>query len=205
MRLGIKPQVFLARLLLAFAATYALWIPIAPTYTQVLATLTRATVNLSEVVSGERSRTVMFVRETDSGQSAIYYRHGRFPQLESGIAAEWVQANLVLLIPLMLAVPAATYGLRIRRLAIALLLAIVLQVLDITVTVKAFYASYPPAGYGVLSRRLYQFGDAFVQAFDTQLFPFVIWAGIHFRQLLGQTHERRETAPPRRSNKRPRK
>ena len=31
---------------------------------------------------------------------------------------------------------------------------------------------------------MYQFLDAFVQSWDTQLFPFVIWAGINFRQLL---------------------
>ncbi len=186
MRLGVKPHIFLARLLLAFAVVYFLWIPIAPGYTGVLAGITRVALNASEALSGQSGRTTMYVREAADGKPAIYYQHGRFPQLESGIAAEWVQANIVLLIPLMLAVPAATYGQRGKRLALAILLAILLQVLDVMVTVKAFYASYPPTGYGSLTRRFYQFGDAFAQAFDTQLFPFVIWAGIHFRQLLGQ-------------------
>jgi|GEM_PF-1891318 len=185
MRLGIKPQVFLARLLAAFAVTYVLWIPIAPLYTQVLTVLTRVTLNATEAVSGQ-PRTIMLVRETAEGRPAIYYRHARFAQLESGIPAEWVQANLVLLIPLMLAVPAVSYGQRYKRLGLALLITILLQVGDVIVTVKAFYASFPPTGYGSLSRRLYQFGDAFVQAFDTQLFPFAVWAGIHFRQLLGR-------------------
>jgi hypothetical protein len=35
------------------------------------------------------------------------------------------------------------------------------------------------------ARTIYQFLDAFFQSFDTQLFPVAIWAGIHFRQLLG--------------------
>ena len=40
MRLGIKPVVFLFRLLVVFAFTYLLWTPIAPAYTEVLAALT---------------------------------------------------------------------------------------------------------------------------------------------------------------------
>lgn len=207
MRLGVKPHIFLARLLLAFAVVYFLWIPIAPGYTGVLAGITRVALNTTEALSGS-ARTTMYVREAADGKPAIYYQHGRFPQLESGIAAEWVQANIVLLIPLMLAVPAATYGQRGKRLALAVVLAVLLQVLDVMVTVKAFYASYPPTGYGSLARRFYQFGDAFAQAFDTQLFPFVIWAGIHFRQLLGQQQPASPTPsakpssrPPRRTRK----
>ncbi len=185
MRLGVKPQVFLVRLLAAFAVTYVLWIPIAPAYTHLLTLLTRLTLNATEVISGQ-PQTIMLVRESAEGRPAIYYRHPRFAPLESGIPPEWVQANLVLLIPLMLAVPAVSYGQRFKRLGWALLITLLLQVFDVIVTVKSFYASFPPAGYGALSRRLYQFGDAFVQAFDTQLFPFAVWAGIHFRQLLGR-------------------
>jgi hypothetical protein len=35
-----------------------------------------------------------------------------------------------------------------------------------------------------VERSLGKFTDAFFQSFDTQLFPVVIWAGVHFRQLL---------------------
>ena len=187
MRLGVRPAVFLGRLLFFFLLTYLLWQPLAPGYTSVLAALTRGFLHVTEVSSDPRFNQVteMRVRETSEGRPAIFFQHRRFPMLQSGIPAEWVQANLVLLIPLMLAVPAASYKQRFGRLALALGIAVALQVLDITVTVKAFYASQLP-GYSALARRLYQFGDAFSQSMDTQLFPFAIWAGIHFKQLLGR-------------------
>ena len=109
---------------------------------------------------------------------------GRFTEFSSGIPAEWVMANLVLLVPLMLATPAATWGQRIGRLVVALVAALVLQVFDVVVGVKVFYATAFPERWGPFSREVYQFLDAFVQSWDTQLFPFVIWAGIHLRQLL---------------------
>jgi len=116
--------------------------------------------------------------------TAIFYRHRLVAMPPQGIPAEWVQANLVLLIPLMLATPVRSYRQRFSRLGLALAIALLLQVLDIAVTVKAFYASQI-GGYSDFARRLYQFGDSFAQSMDTQLFPFAIWAGIHFNQLLG--------------------
>jgi len=187
MRLGVKPAAFFGRLLLFFFLTYFLWRPLEPAYTQLLATLTSGFLHLTEVSSDPNFHQVtdMRVRETAEGRQAIFYQHRRFPEVQSGIPAEWVQANLVLLIPLMLATPARTYRQKIRRLALALGIAVALQVLDIAVTVKALYASAIP-GYGAFARRMYQFGDAFAQSMDTQLFPFAIWAGIHFNQLLGR-------------------
>ena len=197
MRLGVRPAVFLGRLLFFFLLTYVLWKPLAPGYTSVLATLTGGFLHLTELSSDPRFHQVteMRVRETSEGRPAIFYQHRRFPMLQSGIPAEWVQANLVLLIPLMLATPAASYRQRFGRLALALGIAVALQVLDITVTVKSFYASQL-SGYSGFARRLYQFGDAFSQSMDTQLFPFAIWAGIHFKQLLGRTPAGAGPAPP---------
>ncbi len=187
MRLGVKPGIFLLRLLVFFFATYVLWKPLAPSYTYVLASLTRGFLHLTERLTDPQGPvTVMEVRETSEGRPAIFFAHRLFPDVQSGIPSEWVQANLVLLIPLMLATPAATIRQRVGRLALALGIALALQVLDLAVTVKALYASYPPTGYGAAARWLYQFGDAFAQSMDTQLFPFAIWAGIHFRQLLGR-------------------
>ena len=182
MRLGIKPVVFLIRLLIVFAFTYLLWTPLAPAYTQVLGTLTAWFLHLTEFSRDPHWHQVteMWVKGT-----AIFYRHRLVAMPPQGIPAEWVQANLVLLIPLMLATPARSYRQRFGRLALALGIALVLQVLDITVTVKAFYASQI-GGYSDFVRRLYQFCDSFAQSMDTQLFPFAIWAGIHFNQLLGR-------------------
>lgn len=194
MRLGVKPHVFLGRLLLFFALTYLAWIPAAPAYTRALTVLARGFIHLTEGTADPRAgATVMEVRQTTEDRPAIYFRHGRFTALESGIPAEWVQANLVLLLPLMLASPAATYSQRFKRLAVAVGLALAVQVLDITLTVKSLYASALPS-YGEVARRFYQFADVFSQSFDTQLFPVVIWAGIHFRQLLGLPQETSEKA-----------
>jgi hypothetical protein len=187
MRLGVKPSTFLLRLVLFFFATYVLWKPLAPSYTYVLASLTRGFLHLTERLTDPQGPvTVMEVRETSEGRPAIFFEHRLFPDVQSGIPSEWVQANLVLLIPLMLATPAASIRQRLGRLGLALAIALALQVLDLAVTVKALYASYPPTGYGGTARWLYGFGDAFAQSMDTQLFPFAIWAGIHFKQLLGR-------------------
>jgi len=187
MRLGVKPAVFLGRLLLFLLLTYFLWRPVEPAYTQLLATLTSGFLHLTEMSSDANFNQVtdMRVRETSDDRQAIFYQHRRFPAVQSGIPAEWVQANLVLLIPLMLATPARTYQQKLWRLALALGIAVTLQVLDIAVTVKALYASEIP-GYSPFARWLYGFGNSFVQGMDTQLFPFAIWAGIHFNQLLGR-------------------
>jgi hypothetical protein len=187
MRLGIKPAVFLGRLLLFFALTYVLWTPVAPFYTQLLATLTQGFLHVTEL---SRDPSLHQVSRMWATGTAIFYAHRLFPMVHPpGIPAEWVQANLVLLIPLMLATPATSYRQRFVRLALALALALAVQVLDIAVTVKSFYASqlgtYSQMYYGDTLRRLYQFGDAFAQSMDTQLFPFAIWAGIHLNQLLG--------------------
>jgi hypothetical protein len=167
--------------------TYFLWRPVEPAYTQLLATLTSGFLHLTEISSDPKFNQVtdMHVRETSDDRQAIFYQHRRFPAVQSGIPAEWVQANLVLLIPLMLATPARTYQQKVWRLLLALGIAVTLQVLDIAVTVKALYASEIP-GYGSFARWLYGFGNSFVQGMDTQLFPFAIWAGIDFNQLLGR-------------------
>ncbi len=192
MRLGVKPTVFLARLLAFFFLTYVCWKPIAPAYTHLLTFLARNFLHLTEISRDPNLNQVteMEVRQSTEGRPAIMYRHRLFPADMQGIPAEWVQANMVLLIPLMLAFPAASYRQRWTRLGMALLIAIILQVLDISVTVKSFYAhelgAYSYYYYSPWLRRVYQFGDAFVQGMDTQLFPFAIWAGIHFNQLLGR-------------------
>jgi hypothetical protein len=205
MRLGVKPAVFLGRLLVFFFLTYAAWVwtPLAPAYTHLLASATRIFLHLTEISSDPNLDRItdMGVRESSEGRPAIYYRHRLSPPAlpPQGIPAEWVQANLVLLIPLMLATPARSYRQRFARLGLALAIALVLQVLDIAVTVKSFYAhdlgEYSHRYYSDFARWLYGFGDAFAESMDTQLFPFAIWAGIHFKQLLGRSQPEPAPAP----------
>jgi hypothetical protein len=57
-------------------------------------------------------------------------------------------------------------------------IALVLQVFDVVVSIKSFYASTPPAcsaGSGVFT------SSSTRAELDTQLFPLAIWAGIHLR------------------------
>ena len=121
--------------------------------------------------------------------TGIFFKHRNFdafsPPLDpQGIPAEWVMANLVLLIPLMLATPAPTWAARFGRLGMAFLIALCVQVADIVVAIKSFYSSAFAGQWSWISQQVYGLLDAFVQGFDTQLFPFMIWAGIHFRELL---------------------
>jgi hypothetical protein len=94
-------------------------------------------------------------------------------------------ANLLLLVPLMLATPAPTWRVRFSRLALAFAIALALQVIDVIVGIKSFYAATLQGYCSPWVAKTYQFLDAFFQSWDTQLFPFAIWAGIHFKQLVG--------------------
>lgn len=204
MRLGVKPHVFFLRAFVVFILTYLVWSPIAPAYTRLLAFLTESFLHLTEISSDPNLHRVskLWVEGT-----TIYFGHRLFSGVRfPGIPAEWVQANMVLLIPLMLATPAATYRQRFGRLALAIGIALVLQVLDLAVTVKSAFSTqlgeYSFHYYGNSARWWLNFADAFSQTFDTQLFPFAIWAGIHFRQLVGWKLERPEVAAPARSERR---
>lgn len=185
MRLGVEPHVFLGRVVVLFILAYVVFKPIAPAHTQLLGWLTQGLLNVVETSSDPNLHRVSEVRVDGGG---IVYRNRLFPEVQPPpIPADWVQANLVLLIPLMLATPAATWRRKGARLALALAIAVGLQVVGVALTIKAFQAfdleAYSYHYYGDLERSIYGFADAFAQSMDTQLFPVVIWAGIHFRQL----------------------
>ena len=65
------------------------------------------------------------------------------------------------------------------------------------VTIKATWATelggFSLTYYTRSQRFVYGFLDAFFQSFDTQLFPFAIWAGIHLPQLIARV---KATPPP---------
>lgn len=204
----IKPLRFLLLLVGFLVVTYWAWKPVAPYYAQVLLRAARVGMWVSEFSTDPNwsHPTALFI-DAPRNPTGIFYLQTRLGLTEpppadqpildwlkthasalrmapQGIPAEWVMANLVLLIPLMLATPAPTWGVKAKRLGIALLVALGLQVFDIVVSIKATYASDFPGAFSGFMTRLYQFFDAFVQSWDTQLFPFAIWAGIHFRQIL---------------------
>jgi hypothetical protein len=196
MRPRINPWWFLVRLVAFLIATYFLWAPLAPAYAKFLLRASRVGVWLTELTVEPAQRTQLLMNLERSPTAIFFYQPQLFPLRgldPQGIPAEWVMANLVLLVPLMLATPSATWWLRIGKLLLALAVALVLQVADIVVGIKSFYASNFPGLWGPWATEVYQFLDAFFQSWDTQLFPFAIWAGINFRQLLP---ERLFAAPP---------
>ncbi len=192
---------YFLRLLLFFGLTYVLWVltPLATVYTHLLADLTQVAMRCTEWFGDQyvRAGTSVFARG-----EGIYFSHRVFPNARPpGIPGDWVQANLVLLIPLMLATPAPSWGARARRLGLALLCALALQVIGLVVAIKITWATelrgYSYTYYSDTQRFVYGFLDAFFESFDTQLFPFAIWAGIHFRQLTGLTRPKpAPVAPP---------
>lgn len=205
MRLRVNPFFFILRLVVFLLLTYGAWRWIEPYYLRVLLPATRAGVWLSELSLDPawRAGTTVLTKETGTG---IFFRHRNFaafsPPLEpQGIPGDWIMANMVLLVALMLATPAPSWRLRAIRLALALVIVLVLQVLDIVIAIKVTYARLFYGYWSTWSRKFYQFLDAFFQGFDTQLFPFVIWAGIHFRELVAfdtptRNQERTSVAPP---------
>lgn len=186
MLLGVRPLVFLARLLFFFALTFFLWEPLAPFYTRLLAALTQLAISATELIGSDQTRLATTVFGRGEG---IFYMHKLFRgYAPPGIPSDWVQANMVLLLPLMLATPAPTWRARFVRLGIALVAALTLQVLGLVIAIKDTWANglgpFSLVHYSNFQRWFYQFADAFFQSFDTQLFPVAIWAGVHFRQLL---------------------
>ncbi len=185
----LNPFWFLLRLVGLFLLTFLLWRPIAPAYTNVLFHASRAGVWLSEFsLDAEWSHGTTLLR-TPRHPTGIFYKHRKFdsfpmPLEPQGIPAEWVMANLLLLIPLMLATPAPTWAARFFRLGLAMVIALAVQVTDVVIAIKAYYSSIFIGHWGPYWQELYGLLDSFVQGFDTQLFPFVIWAGIHFRELI---------------------
>jgi hypothetical protein len=208
MRLRINPLRFLVLLVAFLVVTYLAWKPLAPAYARVLLRAAQVGMWLSEFSTDPQwsHPTTLFMDPQRSPTGIFYVQRylglatpppAGTPMLDflkanpsvirvppQGIPAEWVMANLVLLIPLMLATPAPSWRARFGRLGLALAIALALQVFDVVVTIKAFYATTFTGVWSPFTTRVYQFLDAFVQSWDTQLFPFVIWAGIHLRQLL---------------------
>lgn len=189
MRLRINPWLFLVKLVALLLLAYWAWMPLAPYDTRVLLRASQVGVWLTEFSTDPTwSHPTELLIRPDISPTGIFFRHRiLFPKVglnPQGIPAEWIMANLVLLVPLMLATPAPSWTARILRLLAALAIALGLQVFDVIMAIKSFYATTFHDAYGPWARQIYQFLDAFVQSWDTQLFPFVIWAGIHLRQLL---------------------
>lgn len=200
MRQRINPWWFLAKLIALLILTYVLWAPLAPYYAKFLLRASQAGVWLTEFsFNPDFNHQTQLLTNPRHPTGIFYYQPKLFQPRRldpQGIPAEWVMANLVLLIPLMLATPVATWTERFVKLGLALAIALVLQVFDMVMSIKAFYASTFPGLWSPFATRVYQFADAFVQSWDTQLFPFVIWAGINFRQLLPERLFPSRPAPP---------
>src|SRR5215470_17329272 len=127
MRLPFRASTFFAKLVGFFVLTYLLWLftPLRAIYANLLLTTTKAALWLSEFSTDPlwSHGSTLFIKpgtETD-----FFYTHRIFaafspPLQPQGIQAAWIIAGLLVLVPLMLATPAPTWGARFGRLAVAL-------------------------------------------------------------------------------------
>ncbi len=196
MHLGIKPGMFLARLLPALILTYIAWQYLAPYYTRFLGGVVNVAIRGVELSSDRNWHQVTEVWGEGKGIKFWPRVIPRGPQAPT-IEADWIQANLVLLIPLILATPALTWGLKFKRVGLGLLIALSLQVLDVILAIKFFYSNqWAPQQFAPWARFFYAMATNFTMTMDAQIFPFMIWAGLHFRQLLGWEHLPTAVAAP---------
>jgi hypothetical protein len=103
MRQPINPWWFFARLVVFLIITYWLWQPLAPAYTRFLLRASQVGVWLTEFSSDPtfHHQTQLLMNPQRSPTAIFFYQRALFPArgLEpQGIPAEWVMANLVLLI-----------------------------------------------------------------------------------------------------------
>lgn len=176
MSLAAEPLKFFGRLLLAFVSLFALWLVIGPWYTQLLAVLAELAVSLVDRPTHVWS----------SGTTLLFWPRGYpVPSSPPTIAAEWIQANTILLLALMLATPAASWAVKARRTGLALFLVVLWQVVDVTLAMQFGYATQlDPRSYTDSARFRLALFTNLAMYLDTQVIPFMIWAGIHFRELL---------------------
>ena len=168
------PWWFFAKLLVFFALTYLVLAPRSRRHTHSCCCAPRRIgVWLSEFSPRPvwSHPTMLLISPARSATAIFYLQRNLFgctfsPQgmpltcqmPPQGIPAEWIMANLVLLVPLMLATPAPSWRARVGRLALALGIALVLQVFDVVIG-DQITTTPPPstARSGRRRRQIYQF------------------------------------------------
>jgi hypothetical protein len=168
MRPRINPWWFFVKLVALLIVTYLLWAPLAPYYAQFLLRASQVGVWLTEFATDPQwQHPTQLLIKPEISPTALLFFDTRFTQAASGIPAEWVMANMVLLIPLMLATPARTWRERFGKLAVALSPEPVFEGTDIGVGDKGSYAQFPRR-VGAVRDRAYHL-DAFFQSWDRSL------------------------------------
>jgi len=190
MRLPLDAGRFLARLSVWFAGWFLVWLWFGPWYTRLLAALSGLTVSWLD------RPTVVW----SEGTSLFFWPRGiPLPHRPPAIAAEWIQANSILLLALMAATPAPDRTSKAKRLAVAVGLLLAWQLCDILLAIKFGYATQlDPTAYTERARYFYAFATNLAMYVDTQIIPFAIWAGIHFRELVARASA--AAKPPRQSS-----
>lgn len=189
MRLPVDPWRFLARLSLWFVGCFLVWLYLGPWYTRLLALTAEVGASLADRATHVWSE----------GTTLYFWPKGfATPQRPPAIAAEWIQANTILLFAFMAATPAPTWKGKARRMSLAFLLVLAWQTLDIVLAIKFGYATQiDPRAYTERARYVYAFATNVAMYVDTQVVPFMIWAGIHFRELLGLVGNQGKSEPER--------
>lgn len=185
MSLAVDPLRFLGRLLLSFVSLFFVWLFVGSWYTSVLAVLAELAVSIVD-----RPTTVW-----SAGTALFFWPRGvALPPQPPTIAGEWIQANTILLLALMIATPAATWEKKSKRLALAFALVLSWQVSELVLAIRFGYATeVDPQAYSAGARYRLALLTNLAMYVDTQVVPFMIWAALHFRELLALA--KRESTP----------
>src|SRR5258706_493632 len=101
---------FFVKLVALLIVTYLLWAPLAPYYAQFLLRASRVGVWLTEFSTDPQwQHPTQLLIKPEISPTALLFFDTRVTQVASGIPAEWVMANMGLLLPLLLATPARTW------------------------------------------------------------------------------------------------
>ncbi|GIW45557.1 MAG: hypothetical protein KatS3mg077_2839 [Candidatus Binatia bacterium] len=182
MSLAVDPLRFLGQLLLSFVALFFVWLFVGPWYTSFLAVLAELAVSIADRPTAVWS----------AGTALFFWPRGlALPPQPPTIAGEWIQANTILLLALMIATPAATWEKKGKRLALAFALVLLWQVTELVLAIQFGYATQvDPQAYSARARYRLALLTNLAMYVDTQVVPFMIWAGIHFRELLARALRR---------------
>ena len=174
-----NPFLFFGRVLLFFALSYLIWVPISPFYTKALSTVSKEAVFFTELSAPSSHNKVTYLKSKNSDIIVSYSKpepKGTSLKLEG----KQIHMNMVLLIALVLASPRLNISKRLKLLLLAIGTLFFVHVL-LTIFVVKFYSaqildSHSNELNNGIMQNIYYWGKTFYEGVGWQFFPFFIWA-----------------------------
>ena len=108
------------------------------------------------------------------------------------IIGHWIHHNTIILLSLMLATSGIGFFQKTKRLSLAWILLFFSHVVFLLVEIKCLYAmqfgKWSRIHYSNFQVYFYYWWKKFIGVVGSQSFPFVIWAGLNFRDILGNSY-----------------